>query len=134
MPSAVCFETPSHYEITVGGRKLVGSAQVRRRDGLLQHGTLPLSGDIARICDVLVYADEAERRAAQEQVRQRAATLAAVTGVVIDWQTAAAAVAEGFRQALDLVLEPGDLSSRELGDAERFAAEVYGSPDWTFRR
>ncbi len=49
--SPVCFETPSHYEITVDGRKLVGSAQVRRREGLLQHGTLPLSGDIARICD-----------------------------------------------------------------------------------
>nr|MCU0476915.1 hypothetical protein [Anaerolineae bacterium] len=26
---AVCFEVPSHYEITVEGRKLVGSAQVR---------------------------------------------------------------------------------------------------------
>ncbi len=133
-PSPVCFETPSHYEITVEGRKLVGSAQVRRREGLLQHGTLPLAGDITRICDVLVYTDETERRAAKAQVRQRAATLADVTGSVIGWQAAADAVADGFRQALDLVLTPGDLSSRECVDAERFAAEVYGSSDWTFRR
>ena len=133
-PSPVCFETPSHYEITVDGRKLVGSAQVRRREGLLQHGTLPLSGDITRICDALVYADETERSAAKDQVRARASTLADVTGVVIDWQTAADAVADGFRQTLDLVLTPGDLSSRECADAERFTAEVYGSADWTFRR
>ena len=27
----VCFEIPSHYEISVGGRKLIGSAQLRRK-------------------------------------------------------------------------------------------------------
>ncbi len=133
-PSPVCFETPSHYEITVDGRKLVGSAQVRRREGLLQHGTLPLWGDITRICDVLYYASEAERIAAKDQVRGRAATLADVTGTVIDWQTAAATVAAGFRQTLDLDLTPGELSAREWGEVERFTAEVYGSPDWTDRR
>src|SRR5690606_4447389 len=60
-PGPVCFEVPSHYEITFGERKLIGSAQMRRRGGMLQHGTLPLSGDVSRICDVLVYADEDER-------------------------------------------------------------------------
>ena len=49
----VCFELSSHYEVTVDGRKLVGSAQMRRKRGILQHGTIPLVGDVARICDVL---------------------------------------------------------------------------------
>jgi lipoate-protein ligase A len=74
--SVVCFETPSHYEITVNGKKLVGSAQVRRKAGVLQHGTLPLYGDIARICDVLQYEDEDAREQARRQVRERATTLA----------------------------------------------------------
>src|SRR3972149_8392190 len=38
----VCFEVPSDYEIALGGKKLVGSAQARRKGGLLQHGSLPL--------------------------------------------------------------------------------------------
>src|SRR4051794_13846617 len=71
----ICFETPSHYEITVAGRKLVGSAQVRRKQGILQHGTLPLTGDLTRICDVLVYPDEMARSAAKADVRARALTL-----------------------------------------------------------
>ncbi len=133
-PSPVCFETPSHYEITVKGRKLVGSAQVRKREGLLQHGTLPLFGDITRICDGLVYPDEAARTQAKSQVRTHALTLADALGVVIDWQTAAAAVADGFRQAFGVTLMLGELSARECEDAERFVAETYGSPDWTFRR
>ena len=51
---AACFEQRSHYEIRVAERKLLGSAQWRQGSGVLQHGSLPLRGDIARICDVLV--------------------------------------------------------------------------------
>ncbi len=36
----VCFDVPSNYEITVHGKKLVGSAQSRKQGGVLQHGTL----------------------------------------------------------------------------------------------
>src|SRR5690606_30944907 len=84
-PNAICFETPSHYEITSGGRKLVGSAQMRRKVGLLQHGTLPLFGDVARICDALHFDSESEREAARVTVRQRATTLAEVLGYSVTW-------------------------------------------------
>ncbi len=55
----VCFEVPSNYEITVGGKKLVGSAQARRRNGVLQHGSLPLVGDLTRIVQALALPGEA---------------------------------------------------------------------------
>jgi lipoyl(octanoyl) transferase len=101
--SAVCFETPSHYEITVNGRKLIGSAQARRKDAILQHGSLPLSGDIARICEVLKYPDENSRELAKMQVRSRATTLAeAMGGKLIEWRTAAEAMIKGFEQVFDL--------------------------------
>ncbi|RLC86950.1 MAG: hypothetical protein DRI79_09275, partial [Chloroflexi bacterium] len=51
--TGVCFEVPSDYEITAGGRKLVGSAQMRAQSVVLQHGAVPLHGDIARICSLL---------------------------------------------------------------------------------
>jgi len=37
---AVCFASAGRHEITVGGRKLVGSAQRRLADGFLQHGSI----------------------------------------------------------------------------------------------
>ncbi len=40
--SPICFATPSAYELLIGGKKLVGSAQRRRPDGFLQHGSIPL--------------------------------------------------------------------------------------------
>lgn len=39
-----CFASPAGGEIIVGGRKLVGSAQVREGGALLQHGSLLLGG------------------------------------------------------------------------------------------
>lgn len=40
--AANCFMAPSSYEVAVRGRKLVGSAQVRRRGAVLQHGSILL--------------------------------------------------------------------------------------------
>ena len=38
----ICFLRPAKYELTVHGKKLIGSAQKRGRRALLQHGSLPL--------------------------------------------------------------------------------------------
>ncbi len=131
----VCFETPSHYEITVGGRKLVGSAQVRRYGGVLQHGSLPLHGDLGRICLALRYPDEAARAAAQRQVRARALTLVeAHNGHVFSWHEVADAIAEGFARVHGIQLLPAELTPAEYHQAERLAATVYGQPAFTHRR
>ncbi|HEV8191109.1 MAG TPA: lipoate--protein ligase family protein, partial [Ktedonobacterales bacterium] len=60
--SAACFEVPSAYEIVVGEQKLIGSAQTRSGGRVLQHGSLPLHGDIARVVECLHFASEAERQ------------------------------------------------------------------------
>ena len=54
----VCFQFPSDYEITFQEKKLIGSAQARKKNGVLQHGSIPLFGDISRIIEVLNFSDE----------------------------------------------------------------------------
>jgi len=124
----VCFEVPSHYEITFDGRKLLGSAQTRRRGGVLQHGTLPLFGDVSRICDTLGYPDEAARAAAKAAVHQRAATLEeALGGRVVPWPKAAQAVALAFAETFAVTWVEGGLTPEEENAAERLEATVYSS-------
>jgi len=41
--SVSCFTASARYELQVGGRKLVGSAQRRQGSVILQHGSLPLT-------------------------------------------------------------------------------------------
>ncbi len=48
-----CFGARALYEITAGGRKLLGSAQRRQRGRVLQHGSLPLGRPDRRLWAVL---------------------------------------------------------------------------------
>lgn len=123
----VCFEIPSHYEITVEGSKLIGSAQVRRQGKVLQHGSLPLAGDLARICDALYYPDEAAREAARANVHSRAITLSEALGHQINWETAAEAIVEGFRSVFDVAFEPGALTKAEQETASYLTATRYST-------
>ena len=41
-----CFDTPSAYELRVAGKKVVGSAQLRRKGMLLQHGSILLAAAV----------------------------------------------------------------------------------------
>jgi lipoate-protein ligase A len=132
---AVCFETPSHYEITTqDGRKLVGSAQLRRRGAILQHGTLPLYGDVSDICDALVYPDAKARDLSKISVRKRAATLQDALGVIVDWEDAVQAMVSGFQSVFDADLVQDCLTPHEQTEVERLARDVYGHDEWTFRR
>lgn len=124
----VCFETPSNYEITIIGKKLIGSAQARKQGVVLQHGSLPLRGDIARICEVLAFADEAAREQAKERVRARAITLELALGVTVSWESAASAIKHGFREALKLEFESGELSAMEMERARELRVKKYCSP------
>jgi lipoate-protein ligase A len=123
----VCFQVPSTYEITVGSKKLIGSAQVRREGVVLQHGTLPLVGDIARICDVLASEPDPIR------VRDRAATVESVLGRAVSFDEAVEVMARGFASALNLELVPGDLLPQERTWAEELRRERYATDAWNRR-
>jgi lipoate-protein ligase A len=123
----VCFEVPSTYEITVGSKKLIGSAQVRREGVVLQHGALPLVGDIARICDVLASHSDPVR------VRARATTVESVLGRAISFDEVAEAIARGMGSALQLELVPGDLIPQECAWVDELRRERYTTDEWNRR-
>ncbi|HSL31704.1 MAG TPA: lipoate--protein ligase family protein [Anaerolineales bacterium] len=132
-PNPICFEVPSSYEITVGGKKLIGSAQARKQEAVLQHGSLPLTGDLTRICHALVFKNEALREHASSRLLERATTVESALGKVITWETAARVFAEAFEAQLGICLEPGELSESESRRAEELVREKYGHPSWTER-
>ena len=154
----VCFEVPSAYEIIVpprrssseayrdpsseayrdpsseaygGPQKLVGSAQSRRQGWVLQHGTLPLVGDVTRLVEVVLFPDEAERAAQRVLLAQRATTLQEALGRPVSFDEAAAALVEGFRAALGIHLERGELTFAELDLATTLQQSQYAAHAWT---
>lgn len=127
----VCFENPSDFEITVGGKKIIGSAQARKKEGILQHGSLPLSGDLTRITQALVYASEGDRSAAGRILLEKAVTVSAVLGRSVSWTAAAEAFIQSFTEVLNLDLIEGRLTPREYDEANELAETQFGPSEWT---
>jgi lipoate-protein ligase A len=132
-PNPVCFEVPSAYEITVHGKKLIGSAQARRKEVVLQHGSLPLTGDLRRITEALVFADESARNDAAERLLARATTVQSILGREVLWNDTAQAFVWAFETTLDLKLEEQLLSESERGRADELVREKYDHSDWMKR-
>jgi lipoate-protein ligase A len=108
-PQSACFATATKADLTAMGLKVVGSAQVRRQGGFLQHGTLMLTQEADAIAPLLVSGVPPKGMA----------SLAALKGEAIDAQVVRRALVEGFERAFGIRLEPGSLSAHEEALAHR---------------
>jgi len=119
---AFCFARTGSFELEVDGKKLVGSAQRRQGTAFLQHGAIMLGAESARLRQV--FPGERDPLAGMT-------TLASVLGHRPSFDETAAALAEGFRGAHGLTLDPGGLSGDETALAAMLEREKYATADWT---
>ena len=117
-----CFRRPTEGEVTVDGKKLVGSAQARIGRTILQHGSLLLGPGQGRLADLRGEVEEASGPTCLEEILDE----------VPSWNVLVGVVEAGLREVLR-----GDWSRAGLSDAERAEARVlekhYLSGRWTWR-
>lgn len=130
----VCFEVPSNYEITVNGKKLIGSAQARKHHGVLQHGSLPLKGDLSRITRVLRYESAARQSDTAKRLLDHAATTETILGEIIPWQAAANAFKTAFAEVLNIEFIRTEPTEEDIKLANKYFTEKYTNPDWIQHR
>jgi len=118
---AVCFEALSSHEISVAGRKLIGSAQVRRRSGFLQHGSILLNVNRQRMGELLGSGRHGERFI----------DLGSALGRTVGAAEVDAALVRSLEETFDARLAPGRLTRDELGAAERHRQDKYATSSWT---
>lgn len=130
--SAACFDAPSRHELTAAGRKLIGSAQWRHGSGVLQHGSVPLSGDVAEVVDYLTLAAP-DRDRARALLRRRAGTMEQALGRQVTFAEVAEAIARGLSETLAIDWTPGEPTPREKALAAELLTTRYGTDAWNFR-
>ena len=132
--SPVCFDAPSDYEVLVGGRKLVGSAQVRQGGVLLQHGSVLLDVDVPKLVAVFRWPAGLSPQSKVASLTGRITSLRAVLGREVSFAEVATALQAGFAQALDVRLLSGQVTDEEWKDATRLRQTKYASSTWNARR
>src|SRR5712692_10362127 len=111
-PSAACFASSTQADLTSGGFKLVGSAQVWKDDTLLQQGSLPLDDRAAEFFDMLRYPDTTARQEALALYCQKMTPLHMLKPTA-SWDDVAQAFKNGFSTFFQRTFELGELSSSE---------------------
>jgi lipoate-protein ligase A len=132
-PSAACFASSTQADLTSGGFKLIGSAQVWKDDALLQQGSLPLDERSAEFFAMLRFPSDAAREEALALYREKTTPLHAfVPGAT--WDDVADAFRTGFSAALQAEFVPGELSTTEWDLAHRLVEEKYSKLEWRRER
>ena len=136
--SPSCFDSSSWYEIEVSGKKLVGSAQTRKKDVLLQHGAILMELDINKLLQVLAAPSEKVRQRLAAALKKQATAinpeLLQLGRAPVQPDRVEQAVVEGFQAALGIALEPAGLTEREKNIAAVLAETKYAAQDWTLLR
>ncbi len=128
---------PAQYvapnDMAVGGRKVSGNAQARRRGALLQHGTILYDADKALMERLLRAPREKLESHGARSIADRVANLSEVLGKRVEPLEIARALVEAFSEALGL--EPVEAWYTE-GELRRawVLKKRYMSREWLLRR
>ncbi|MFN3344872.1 MAG: biotin/lipoate A/B protein ligase family protein, partial [Chloroherpetonaceae bacterium] len=114
--SVSCFTASARYELEVGGKKILGSAQRRFVDTLLQHGSLMLSAKHKQLVKYLRL-NESAKRHMQKDLDEKTTSVEEVLRNVPDFQTLKCAILQGFEQAFQSPIKQLEFSTLPLGDA-----------------
>jgi lipoate-protein ligase A len=95
LTNAACFASSARHEATHNGRKVIGSAQRRFGDVVLQHGSILLTNDHLLLPELLGLSDE-DRARMHALLERETASLSDICGRPISIPEAAEALRERF--------------------------------------
>ena len=121
--SPPCFASAGRYEVVVGGRKLIGSAQRRVGRSVLQHGSLLIDSTHEALAEVQRVRTEREREVFRRALRSKTTTLEVELGRAVSFDEVASAIRRGFEDAWGVKLTEGSLTSIEEETSRKLATE-----------
>ena len=114
-----CFTRLSPCEVHVDGIKVIGSVQLQRGGCLLQHGSIPLRGDPARLARATGGAETGPLKGLEDLLDRE-----------LPLPELVEALAAGFAARLDAEVIPGSLTPAEEASARHLSRTRYASREW----
>lgn len=121
-------------DVQVSGKKLSGSAQLRKWGALLQHGTVIIELDRGKMFSYLRINKEKLKKQGVERLQDRVTSLSEAAGRPIPREEVKKALVKGFEEEFCVKIVRGELTKQEQDDIARLIEEKYGNPEWNYRR
>ena len=132
-----CFTSLSRYEITVGGKKLAGSAQKRLGGSraFLQQGSLLLKNEQARLAELMPgMRSEQERAQLAGTLNSQAVGLEDLLHRPVGFDEVAEAFQQGFAHYFGCALINCEPTENEISLAKKLEKERYSTLEWLLNK
>jgi len=120
-----CFKSVSYGEVTLDGRKVIGSAQKRYHNGFFQQGSIMLNFKAKELCNVLNGSNEEDFR-----------NIGSISdsGREVTFYELKPLLKEAFEKELNVKLISDAPSRFELTLAKELEGKKYSTQEWNFSR
>ena len=129
---SICFSVPSQYEVQVGGKKIVGSAQVRKREIVLQHGSLLIELEKDKLFSVFNFPSAQIRE--RLKTRFNATSLEDILKRKINFSELSEILPRGFEEEFGVRLVEGKLIEQEEKISKELFENKYSTYEWNYER
>ncbi len=135
-PVNPCFNSSSKYELAVQGKKIVGSAQVRKNGVLLQHGSIILDENQREIANLMPGLSDKMRERLASMMDNKTISINQVLNTKLPYEEAVSKFALGFKQAWseDIFEEIEDLQDFEKKRVGKLIKKKYSTDMWNLRK
>ena len=129
---SICFSVPSQYEVQVEGKKIVGSAQVRKREIVLQHGSLLIELEKDKLFSVFNFPSAQIRERFKK--RFNATSLEEILKRKINFSELSEILPRGFEKEFGVRLLEGKLTEQEEKISKELLENKYLTYEWNYER
>jgi len=129
---SICFSVPSQYEVQVEGKKIVGSAQVRKKEIVLQHGSLLIELEKDKLFSVFNFPSAQIRD--RLKTRFNATSLEEILKKKINFSELSEILPRGFEEEFGVKLTEGKLTEQEEKISKDLLENKYSTYEWNYER
>ncbi len=129
---SICFSVPSQYEVQVEGKKIVGSAQVRKGEIVLQHGSLLIELEKDKLFSVFNFPSVQIRE--RLKTRFNATSLEEILKRKISFSELSEILPRGFEEEFGVRLTEGKLTVQEEKISKELLENKYSTYEWNYER
>jgi len=112
--STICYASTIQHEISYNGKKLVGSAQRRFDNVVLQHGSILIGNKHLDLVNYLVNGDTQRCNRVKDFLKSKTICLNDINHTTVTFSELANAIKTGFENELDIKFLETELTRREL--------------------
>jgi len=129
---SICFSVPSQYEVQVKSKKIVGSAQVRKREIVLQHGSLLIELEKDKLFSVFNFPSAKIRE--KLKTGFKATSLEEILRRKINFSEISEILPRGFEEEFGARLVEGKLTKQEEKISKDLLENKYSTCEWNYER